>query len=261
MKSEDCILFCSCSGRSFLSDDARRAITIGLQESGHNFTTIPDLCGMTIKIGGKLKEIVDHSGRITIIACYPRAVKWLFAMAGIEWKSEKMNVINARKESAEKILEKIRRWNPAGQETCTNAVVEGRNDQWDPWFPVIDYERCENCKQCLSFCLFGVYVADKNDKVEVGNPKNCKNNCPACARICPKAAIIFPKHTESPVDGSEIENEAELRDKIKTNVSEILGNDIYAALAERRKKAKRLLIRKDDVNQAEQERKKFSGQG
>ena len=28
---------------------------------------------------------------------------------------------------------------------------------WKPWFPVIDYDRCTNCMQCLSFCLFDVY--------------------------------------------------------------------------------------------------------
>src|SRR5687767_1981373 len=28
---------------------------------------------------------------------------------------------------------------------------------WKPWFPVIDYQRCTNCMQCLSFCLFEVY--------------------------------------------------------------------------------------------------------
>src|SRR5262245_26837729 len=28
---------------------------------------------------------------------------------------------------------------------------------WKPWFPVIDYSRCTNCMQCLSFCLFDVY--------------------------------------------------------------------------------------------------------
>src|SRR5688500_4682343 len=27
---------------------------------------------------------------------------------------------------------------------------------WKPWFPVIDYSRCTNCMQCLSFCLFDV---------------------------------------------------------------------------------------------------------
>src|SRR5690349_15887991 len=40
----------------------------------------------------------------------------------------------------------------------TRAVQHGG---WKPWFPVIDYDRCTNCMQCLSFCLFGVYGADR----------------------------------------------------------------------------------------------------
>jgi hypothetical protein len=27
-----------------------------------------------------------------------------------------------------------------------------------PGFPVIDYDKCTNCMQCLSFCLFGVWL-------------------------------------------------------------------------------------------------------
>ncbi len=179
-------------------------------------------------------------------------------MAGMEWNADRIHVINFRQESAVQIVEQVKRLDFPGS---MDAFVEGGEDQWDPWFPVIDYERCVDCRQCLSFCLFGVYEADKSNRVTVKHPGNCKNNCPACARICPKAAIIFPKHTESPIEGSEIKNEAELRDKIQANVNEILGSDIYAALAERRKKSKKLLIRRKDIEKAEQERSEFSGQG
>ena len=42
---------------------------------------------------------------------------------------------------------------------ATNAAKHG---DWKPWFPVIDYDRCTNCMQCLSFCLFGVYKMNAN---------------------------------------------------------------------------------------------------
>ncbi len=29
----------------------------------------------------------------------------------------------------------------------------GQTGAWKPWFPVIDYDRCTNCMQCLSLCL------------------------------------------------------------------------------------------------------------
>ncbi|MEX0741998.1 MAG: ferredoxin family protein, partial [Phycisphaeraceae bacterium] len=71
----------------------------------------------------------------------------------------------------------------------TSAVAHG---EWKPWFPVIDYDRCTNCMQCLSFCLFDVYGVSSEQKIEVHNNDNCKTNCPACSRVCPEAAIMFP---------------------------------------------------------------------
>jgi ferredoxin len=35
---------------------------------------------------------------------------------------------------------------------------------WKPWFPVIDYSRCTNCMQCLSFCLLEVYGEGRQDR-------------------------------------------------------------------------------------------------
>ena len=43
---------------------------------------------------------------------------------------------------------------------------------WKPWFPVIDYDRCTNCMQCLSVCLFGVYGADREGHMLVLNQDN-----------------------------------------------------------------------------------------
>ncbi|MEM8934556.1 MAG: ferredoxin family protein, partial [Acidobacteriota bacterium] len=60
---------------------------------------------------------------------------------------------------------------------------------WTPWFPVIDYDRCTNCMQCLSFCLFGVYDVDDNKTIDVAQPQRCKTHCPACSRVCPEVAI------------------------------------------------------------------------
>src|SRR5688572_7576418 len=81
------------------------------------------------------------------------------------------------------------------------AVQQGG---WKPWFPVIDYDRCTNCMQCLSFCLFGVYGADADGHIQVQNQDNCKTNCPACSRVCPEAAIMFPKYKAGPINGDVV---------------------------------------------------------
>ena len=75
---------------------------------------------------------------------------------------------------------------------------------WKPWFPVIDYSRCTNCMQCLSFCLFDVYGVSADQKIQVQNQSNCKTECPACSRVCPEVAIMFPKYRHSPINGEEI---------------------------------------------------------
>jgi Pyruvate/2-oxoacid:ferredoxin oxidoreductase delta subunit len=60
------------------------------------------------------------------------------------------------------------------------------------WYPVVDESRCTNCQHCLQFCISGVYDTDETGRVRVVVPDNCKPGCPACARICPNSAIMFP---------------------------------------------------------------------
>jgi NAD-dependent dihydropyrimidine dehydrogenase PreA subunit len=77
------------------------------------------------------------------------------------------------------------------------------------WFPVIDPDRCTHCLSCLEFCLFGVYDADDQQQLVVREPDACKPGCPACSRVCPSQAIIFPLFQEDPgiagVEGAEIQ--------------------------------------------------------
>ena len=70
------------------------------------------------------------------------------------------------------------------------------------WYPVIDYARCTNCMECIDFCLFGVYGVDKVDTILVEQPDNCRKGCPACSRVCPENAIIFPQHKTPAIAGS-----------------------------------------------------------
>ena len=73
---------------------------------------------------------------------------------------------------------------------------------------MIDRSRCIDCGKCHDFCLFGVY-AHEGKQTRVIAPDHCKNNCPACARICPERAIIFPKYGKSPINGG-LEDEENL---------------------------------------------------
>ena len=72
------------------------------------------------------------------------------------------------------------------------------------WYPVIDYSRCTNCMECIDFCLFGVYGVDKVETILVEQPDNCRKGCPACSRVCPENAIIFPQHKTPTIAGAPV---------------------------------------------------------
>jgi NAD-dependent dihydropyrimidine dehydrogenase PreA subunit len=127
---------------------------------------------------------------------------------------------------------------------------------WKPWFPVIDYDRCTNCMQCLSFCLFDVYGVTINGKIQVRSENNCKTDCPACSRVCPEVAILFPKYRSGPINGDEINPEDLRREAMKVDISSLLGGDIYQALRDRSEKAKSRFSKERDDERALKERQR-----
>jgi MinD superfamily P-loop ATPase len=98
------------------------------------------------------------------------------------------------------------------------------------WYPVIDYERCTNCMECIDFCLFGVYGVDPLERILVEEQDNCKKGCPACSRVCPENAIVFPQHKEPAVAGALGDVGA-----LKIDLSKLFGSvtGLDAAVSER----------------------------
>ena len=133
----------------------------------------------------------------------------------------------------------------------TGAAKHG---DWKPWFPVIDYDRCTNCMQCLSFCLFGVYGVDEQQRIQAQNHENCKTNCPACSRVCPEAAIMFPKYKAGPINGDVVRESDLGREKMKVDISALLGGDVYSTLRQRSATAKARFSKERDDKKALQER-------
>ena len=125
---------------------------------------------------------------------------------------------------------------------------------WKPWFPVIDYTRCTNCMQCLSFCLFDVYGVSADRKIQVQNQSNCKTDCPACSRVCPEVAIMFPKYRHGPINGEEVTADDVRREAMKVDISALLGGDIYSMLRDRSAKAKSRFSKERDDDRALKER-------
>ena len=133
----------------------------------------------------------------------------------------------------------------------TGAVRAGA---WKPWFPVIDFRRCTNCMQCLSFCLFDVYGVSAGGKIQVRNQDNCKTDCPACSRVCPEVAIMFPKYRHGPINGDQVSEDDMRREAMKVDISALLGGDVYALLRDRSAKAKSRFSKERDDERALKER-------
>jgi Pyruvate/2-oxoacid:ferredoxin oxidoreductase delta subunit len=94
------------------------------------------------------------------------------------------------------------------------------------WYPVIDFSRCTNCMECIDFCLFGVYGVDEADTILVEQPDNCRKGCPACSRVCPENAIMFPQHKTPAVAGAAFELSG-----MKIDLSQLFGGNGRAATA------------------------------
>lgn len=94
------------------------------------------------------------------------------------------------------------------------------------WYPVIDYSRCTNCMECIDFCLFGVYGVDEYDRILVEQQDNCKKGCPACSRVCPENAILFPEYKSPAIAGAPVESGT----GFKIDLSKLFGGDGASAL-------------------------------
>jgi len=97
------------------------------------------------------------------------------------------------------------------------------------WYPVIDYSRCTNCMECIDFCLFGVYGIDAQETILVEQPDNCRKGCPACSRVCPENAIMFPQHKSPAIAGDP----TAVAGAAKLNLSDLFGAPAPADTAQR----------------------------
>ena len=68
----------------------------------------------------------------------------------------------------------------------------------------------------------------------------------ACARVCPHKAIIFPKYTESPINGNDVDDSQDDNEKINLDSGAIDGGDIYEMLKQRSRTGK--LFKKNRVD-------------
>ena len=97
------ILYCHCAYANVVPAATKAAVLDGLTAANVEFDAVPDLCEMAARGDERLRELAAGAP-LTIAACYPRAVKWLFAAAGADLSNKTMRVLNMRVETAETVV-------------------------------------------------------------------------------------------------------------------------------------------------------------
>ena len=98
------ILYCHCAFAQVVPPETKGAVLEQLSASELSFEAVPDLCEMSARRDPALPGLA--AGGATIVACYPRAVKWLFNAAGAPL-SEHVRIVNMRELAVPDVLTAI----------------------------------------------------------------------------------------------------------------------------------------------------------
>ena len=100
------ILYCHCAYARVVHVETKTAVLEGLARAGVEFEAVPDLCEMAAARDSRLAELAAQRP-LKVAACYPRAVKWLFASAGASLEGQDTDILNMRTASAGDVLKGI----------------------------------------------------------------------------------------------------------------------------------------------------------
>jgi len=222
------ILVCQCKSANLIPETALGSVLSGLADTGAQVVCVDDLCAMAAQKDERLREWAQEP--LTVYACYERAVRSLFEYAGAAL-APLVQCVNLRTAMTGAAVSDSGETSPADV-----AQIQSADPAWPAWYPVIDRTRCKECKQCLNFCLFGVYGQGEDKTVRVVRPQSCKNGCPACARVCPHAAIIFPKYEKAPINGDKVDESQwrKMHAESAQSLKHRLGGSVYQMLRQRR---------------------------
>ena len=99
------ILYCHCAFAKVVPDAVKQDVLVQLASSDLEFEAVPDLCEMSARKDPRLLTLTTSEAQI--VACYPRAVKWLFSAAGAPLPAEGVVVHNMREQQASEIVQSV----------------------------------------------------------------------------------------------------------------------------------------------------------
>jgi hypothetical protein len=98
------IIYCRCAHAQVIPADVKEAVLEGLAAADVPFAAVPDLCEMAARRDPHLAALARAGGSLRIVACWPRAVRGLFALADAALPEEGVEILNMRCDAAEPIL-------------------------------------------------------------------------------------------------------------------------------------------------------------
>ena len=100
------ILVCNCVHRNVIPAAVKQHVLDSLKAAGRPVTVVADLCGMAASKDPILTTLTADRNPI-VLACHPRAVKWLLHAVGIDPLPASLRLLNLRTEPAETILAQL----------------------------------------------------------------------------------------------------------------------------------------------------------
>ena len=100
------VLYCHCQYAQVVPVAVKQEVLRQLCASGVEFEAVPDLCEMSARHDPSLARLAAGEG-IKIAACFPRAVKWLFAAGGAPLRTDSCEVLNMRVQTAAEVAERL----------------------------------------------------------------------------------------------------------------------------------------------------------
>jgi hypothetical protein len=98
------ILYCRCAYAQVVPAEVKDAVLAGLAAADRGFEMVPDLCEMAARRDPHLAELVRDAGPLRIAACWPRAVRGLFALAEAPLPEKGVEILNMRTDPAAAVL-------------------------------------------------------------------------------------------------------------------------------------------------------------